>query len=233
MNKMNKNAGLFFYLIIGLLIYSNGAFAAPKLPPPPDATIGRPGDAIVINGIAMDIRQFVSKKRSVEEVLQFYRDFWPQGTEEKPGYTETDALEPWKIITRVESGYLMTVQVTEDGDRGSRGLLAVSRLPDPENLPKLGKGFPKLSGSYVSNDIQSRDIGKDGRTLQMMNKYSVERNANFYRNHYENQGWGIEMDLAISGGNTHSLRFRNGKKNVTIVIHKSNKGSIIVAQTEE
>jgi len=67
----------------------------------------------------------------------------------------------------------------------------------------------------------------------MMNKYSVERNANFYRNHYENQGWGIEMDLAISGGNTHSLRFRNGKKNVTIVIHKSNKGSIIVAQTEE
>ena len=219
-----------FYLVTGLLLSGN-VHAAPKFPPPPDAKIGRVGDDMVVNGVAMNIRQFTSKD-SVEEVLQFYRDLWPEGTPEKPGYTETDILEPWRIITRVDNGYLMTVQVTEEGDNGSTGLLGMSRLPDPENLPKLGKGFPKLSGSYVTNDIQSSDIGKDGRTLQMMNKYSVERNANFYRSHFTGQGYGIDMDQTISGGDTTNLRFSNGNKNVTIVIHRTNDGSAVIAQTE-
>ena len=127
----------------------------------------------------------------------------------------------------------MTVQVTEEGDRGSSGLLAMSRLPDPDNLPKLGEGFPKLSGSNVVNDISSRDIGKDGRTLQMINRYSVERNAIFYRNHFENQGWGMDMDQTISGGDTHNLRFSKGVKSVTIIIHKSDNGSVVIAQTED
>jgi hypothetical protein len=218
LNPINR----FFYIVTGLLLTTGITLASPKFPSPPDSTIGRPGDDMVVNGVPMDIRQFISKK-SVEKVLQFYRDFWPQGTEEKPGYTETDVLTPWKIITRVENGYLMTVQVTEEGDRGSSGLLAMSRLPNPENLPKLGKGFPKLSGSYVINDIASRDIGKDGRTLQMKNKYSVERNANFYRNHYENQSWGVDMDQTISGGDTRSLRFSNGAKSVSIVINRADK----------
>ena len=222
---------LFKSLVACLLVFTCAAHAAPKFPAPPDSKINRPGDNLVVNGIPMDIRQFISKK-SVEEVLQFYRDFWPDGTPEKPGYTETDILEPWRIITRVENGYLMTVQVTEEGDRGSSGLLGMSRLPDPENLPTLGKGFPKLSGSNVTNDIHSKDIGKDGRTIQLMNQYSVDHNATFYINHYTGQGYGIDMDQPISGGDTHNLRFSNGNKNVTIVIHRTNNGSVVIAQTE-
>ncbi|MBL1141270.1 MAG: hypothetical protein HND53_04480 [Proteobacteria bacterium] len=229
--KKNKPLLNLFYVVGSLFLCTNIAVAAPKFPAPPDSMIGRPGDNMVVNGVSMDIRQFISR-RSVEDVLQFYREFWPAGTEEKPGYTETDALEPWKIITRVENGYLMTVQVTEEGDRGSSGLLAISKMPDPENLPKLGKGFPKLSGSNVVNDISSRDIGKNGRTLQMMNKYSVERNAIFYLNHYQNQDWGVDMDQTISGGNTRSLRFSNGADNVSIVINKANNGSVVVVQSE-
>ena len=209
----------------------NSVFAAPNFPPPPDSTIGRPGDNMIVNGVPMDIRQFISR-RSVEEVLEFYRNFWPKGTKKKPGYTETDALEPWNIITRVEDGYLMTVQVTADGDHGSSGLLGMSKIPDPENLPKLGKGFPKMRGSYVINDIQSKDIGKQGRTLQLSNQFSVEHNANFYRNHYTNLGWGIDLDQTVSGGDTQSMRFSSGNKNVNIVIHRSQKGSIVIAQTE-
>ena len=229
--RITGKHSLFYVFVAGIMVFSNTLNAAPKFPPPPDSKINRPGDNMVVNGIAMDIRQFISK-RSVEEVLQFYRDFWPDGTPEKPGYTETDILEPWRIITRVENGYLMTVQVTFEGDDGSSGLLGMSRLPDPDNLPKLGKGFPKLSGSNVTNDIVSRDIGKDGRTVQLMNQYSVERNAAFYINHYTGQGYGIDMDQPISGGDTHNLRFSNGNKNVTIVIHRTNNGSVVIAQTE-
>ncbi len=213
------------------LFFMDAGHAAPKFPSPPDSTIGRLGESIVINGVAMDVRQFTSR-RSVDEVLQFYREFWPQGTEERPGYTETDILEPWRIITRVENGYLMTVQVNEDGDRGSTGLLGMSRLPDPENLPTLGKGFPKMRGSHVINDILSRDTGKQGRTLQLSNQFSVENNANFYRHHFEGQGWGVDMDQTLSGGDTHSLRFSSGIKSVSIVIHKAENGTIVIAQTE-
>lgn len=228
---MRASHPLRILLPILLVLMPGIAIAAPDFPPPPDATVGRPADKMIMNGVPMDIRQFNSQE-SVDEVLQFYRDYWPAGTEEKPGYTETDILEPWQIITRVEEGYLMTVQVTESGDNGSTGLLALSRLPDPANLPELGKGFPKLRGSHVMNDILSEDIGKQGRTLQIANHYSVEHNANYYRNHYLDLGWGSEMDQALSGGDTQSLRFSKGDKSVTIVIHKNSAGSIIVAQVE-
>lgn len=218
-------------LLIALCLYCSAIYAAPDFPPPPDSTLGRPGDNLVINGVPMDIRQFISR-RSVDEVLEFYRNFWPKGTKKEPGFTETDALTPWNIITRVEDGYLMTVQVTVNGDHGSTGLLGMSKLPDPENLPKLGKGFPKMRGSYIINDIHSKDIGKRGRTLQLSNEFSVENNANFYRDHYTNKGWGTDMDQAVSGGDTQTLRFSSGNKNVSIVIHRSQQGSIVIAQTE-
>lgn len=206
-------------------------FSAPDFPPPPDSTVGRPAEKMVLNGVAIDIRQFISEQ-SVDAVLQFYREHWPAGSEDKPGYTETDILEPWQIISRVEDGYLMTVQVMDNGDRGSSGLLAISQLPDPNKLPDLGKDFPKLRGSHVMNDIHSNDIGKQGRTLQIANRYSVEHNANYYRNHYMSNGWGTDMDQTVSGGDTQSLRFSSNNKSVTIVIHKTGEGSLIVAQVE-
>jgi hypothetical protein len=222
---------LFSSLLLVSILWSGTLLAAPKFPPPPDSTIGKLGESMIVNGIPMDVRQFVSR-RSVEQVLEFYRQYWPKGTEKEPGYTETDILEPWNMITRVEDGYLMTVQVTDHDGRGSSGLLGMSRLPDPERLPELGKGFPKLKGSHVMNDVVTKDIGKHGRTLQLANRASVENNANFYRDHFVNQGWGIDMDQVISGGDTHTLRFSQGKKNVNIVIHRAEKGVFVIAQTE-
>jgi hypothetical protein len=218
-------------ILLIAMVSSSSLLAAPKFPPPPDSTIGKLGESMIVNGIPMDVRQFVSR-RSVEQVLEFYRQYWPKGTEKEPGYTETDILEPWNMITRVEDGYLMTVQVMDHDGRGSSGLLGMSRLPDPERLPELGKGFPKLKGSHVMNDVVTKDIGKHGRTLQLANRASVENNANFYRDHFVNQGWGIDMDQVISGGDTHTLRFSQGKKNVNIVIHRAEKGVFVIAQTE-
>ena len=227
---MNK----FTTTIIGLFcMFTSGVMAAPRFPSPPDSTVGKLAESMIVNGLPMQIRQFTSNN-SVNQILDYYRQYWPKGTEEKPGYTETDILTPWIIITRVEDGYLMTVQVTENGDRGSRGLLGMSKLPDPEQeLPTLGEQFPKMRGSTVFNDIHSKDIGKQGRTIQLSNKYSVQSNANFYRDHYTNQGWVVSMDESFTGGNSYAQRFSNGNKNVIITINKGKHGSIIVAQTEK
>ena len=218
-------------MISCLILWSGIALAAPKFPPPPGSKIGLIADSMVVNGIEMNVRQFNSK-RSVEEVLEFYREFWPKGTEKQPGYTETDVLEPWQIITRVDKGHLMTVQVTAAGQRGSTGLLGMSRLPDPENLPKLGNKVPKMSGSRVFNDIKTRDPGKNGRTVALLNDFTVENNANFYRDYYTGHGFGLDMDKTVSGGESHAQRFSKRGQVVTIVINKSAEGTVVVIQTE-
>jgi len=230
------NTRLAFGLIVfmGLpcmLLWSGIVLAAPKFPPPPGSKIGLIAESMVFNGIEMDVRQFNSK-RSVADVLEFYRQFWPKGTEKQPGYTETDILEPWQLITRVEEGYLMTVQVTAAGQRGSTGLLGMSKLPDPENLPKLGKKIPKMSGSRVFNDIKTKDIGKNGRTVALINDFTVENNANFYRDYYSGHGFGLDMDKSVSGGDSHAQRFSKRGQVVTIVISKIAEGTVVVIQTE-
>ncbi len=230
------NTRLAFGLIVfmGLpcmVLWSGIALAAPKFPPPPGSKIGLIAESMVFNGIEMDVRQFNSK-RSVEDVLEFYREYWPAGTEKQPGYTETDALEPWQLITRVEDGYLMTVQVTAAGRRGSTGLLGMSKLPNPEKLPKLGKNIPKMSGSRVFNDIKTKDPGKNGRTVALLNDFTVENNANFYRDYYTGHGFGLDMDKTVSGGDSHAQRFSKRGQVVTIVINKTAEGTVVVIQTE-
>ncbi len=214
-----------------LVMWSGLVLAAPKFPPPPGSKIGLITESMVFNGVEMNVRQFNSK-RSVEEVLEFYREFWPKGTEKEPGFTETDALEPWQLITRVEEGYLMTVQVTAAGRKGSTGLLGMSKLPDPENLPKLGNKIPKMSGSRVFNDIKTKDPGKNGRTVALLNDFTVENNANFYRDYYTGYGYGLDLDKSVSGGDSHAQRYSQRGKVVTIVINKTAEGTVVVAQTE-
>jgi len=139
------------------------AQARPRLPAPPDTTVESVGENMTVNGIPMDIREFVSEQGS-GVVLDFYRNFWPRGTLAQPGFTETDALPPWRILTRVDDGFLMTVQVTDDPGGGSRGYLAISRLLNPDHEPRIGAGFPVMQGSVVYNDVVSNDPGKAGRT---------------------------------------------------------------------
>ncbi|MEM6998383.1 MAG: hypothetical protein AAF419_00920 [Pseudomonadota bacterium] len=203
--------------------------AAPKFPPPPQAKIGILGDDMVVNGIPTEIRQFATSK-SIDDVVEFYKELWEGDDKDQPEYTVSDALPPWKIVTHIEDDYLLTVQVASDGKRGSSGYLAVSPLI-PEKKPELGKNFPMMRGSKVINDISSTDSGKKGRTLLFRNSNSVQSNANFYKNHFEKRGWAVEMDNELYKGKTHSLRFRNGNKHVTLVLKIDRGGTTVTSQS--
>lgn len=205
------------------------AAAAPKLPPPPKSRIGLLGDEMVFNGIPMRMQQFQSDL-SVQEILEYYGQVWPAGTEKEPGYVITDALKPWTIITRSEDGYLMTVQVTANGG-GSRGFLARSRMPD-EDLDQitLGEGFPVLRGTSPLNDVRTVDAGKDGRTMAFVNDRTPQANADYYRTWFASRGWTLDMDKS-PGSEGHVLSFRNGSKSVNIVINGRTDRTYIVAQT--
>lgn len=215
----------------GLLLaaLSAASYAGPpKLPAPPKSSIGLLGEESVLNGIPMQMRQFQSEL-TVPQVIQYYMEHWPEGSEAEPGRVTTDAMKPWTIVTRSENGYLMTVQVKPSG-KGSTGFLATSKLPDPDEEPELGKGFPVMHGTTALNDFQTRDPGKDGRTMAFLNDRSADANRDYYRNWYQARGWTMDMDKAPGQG-AYVLSFRSGDKGVNIVINGRTGRTYIVAQT--
>ena len=215
-----------------LLVLLCGAAHAgpPKLPPPPKSSVGLMGEETVLNGLEMNMRQFQSELE-VPEVLQYYAEHWPQGSEQEPGMVVTDAMKPWKIVTRSENGYLMTVQVKPGSEgKGSTGFLAISKLPDPDVEPEIGKGFPVMHGSQPLNDVRTSDPGKDGRTMAFLNDRTADANRDYYRNWYQSRGWTMDMDKAPGTG-AYVLSFRSGDKGVNIVINGRTGRTYIVAQT--
>lgn len=221
-------------LVLAIPLWSSAAVAgAPDFPAPPRAQVQWVSSNMVYNGRVMQVRTFNSRL-SAERVLQFYRNLWKQGEKNRPGYRETDALQPWQIISRIDEEYLLTVQVQQAGN-DSNGYLALSRLedvlkPKPDDL---GDGFPMMRGSDVLNDIVTPDFGKDGRTLLIQNDYTVSGNANYYRNWYEGRGWQLDMDMPSSPGQQHVLAFSKGRKKVNLVITRQEGRTDIVANSND
>lgn len=218
-------------MLVALVLAGTAAQAlawTPKFPAPPRCTVGRLGDSMTFNGIDMEIRQ-LRCPGSVEDILEFYRQRWPKGTEKEPGYTTSDELTPWQILTRVEHEHLMTVQVTAEGRDLVVGYLAMSKLPDPDDLPAIGRGFPALHDSVVYNDIESEDPGKKGRTLQLSNDKSKESNVIFYRNWYKDRGWTVLMDKPL-GDRMHTFTFKNGAESVNLIVVQGEGKAVVTAQ---
>lgn len=177
----------------------------------------------------MEIRQLRCTS-SAGDVLDFYRNLWPRGSEKQPGYTETDDLAPWQMISRVDRGYLMTAQITQETRQLAVGYLAMSELPDDfDRLPDLGEGFPTMRGTQVYNDIQSSDPGKRGRTLQFSNKHDLRSNVIFYRNWYADRGWTTTMDKPM-GATMHTFSFNNSGESVNLVIIQGDGATAMTAQ---
>ncbi len=224
---------LLFAFLAGLLIPVQNIVAAPDFPAPPRAQVQWVSNNMIYNGRVMQIRTFNSRL-SAERVLAFYRHIWKRGEKDRPGFRESDALQPWHIISRVEDDHLLTVQVQSAGN-DSNGYLAVSRIedvlaPKPDDL---GNGFPMMQGSDVINDIATPDFGKDGRTLLIQNDFTVSGNANYYRNWYEDRGWRLDMDQEAAPQRQHVLAFTKGREKVNVVITRQGGRTDIVANSSD
>jgi len=202
--------------------------AGMDFPPPPDAKTEWVAQDMELNNIAMKIRRFESD-HSVQQVLGFYRERWRAGGDYGGGFAETDAMEPWIILSRVENQRLYTVQVQSHGARGSWGYLGESDLPALAGKTRTQSRFPAMSNSTVLNDIVNRDTGSRGRTLLLSNGYSVESNASFYRSHFRRQGWTADMDQTVETGRRHVLAFRNGPDTVNLVITDAGDRTNVIA----
>lgn len=212
---------------LGLLCSAPLAARPPDFPAPDDAQVSVVADNMTVQGRTMAVRAFISQD-DVEQVVEFYKELWKEPPVPKaPGFAyEPDAIAPWHLVTRVEDGYVMTVQVQPHALRGSFGYLALGRLPDPGDGPVELPSPPAMDGSKVLSNVLTDDSGKDAQTAMLANEFSIGSNLNFYRNHYSD--WRKDIDQAMGNNSLHALSFRRGREQVIITIQSSRDGSHIV-----
>lgn len=204
--------------VINLLL-SGLTYAVPEFPAPPDANVEWVGRNMEVNGIRSAIRAFNTSK-SIRKVINFYIKEWDEPVGKgMPGHMiESDAMAPWTVISRIEDGYLMTVQTMESDRGGAWGYLSLSPLPGKAPPPELGKGIPKMHNSHVIQEMKHDDPGKKGRTVVLANSHSVNSNINFYRNHYRGKGWSVESDYELSPGKMHSMVYKSNRERINIML---------------
>jgi len=176
-------------------------------------------DKMVINGLPSVVYYF-KVDRAAEEVLQFYRTKWQMSEDGKnPGYKENRA-DNWQVISRLsDKRYLLTVQVKNLEAFTSTGYLAIGDLKNMETRPDVGTDVPQMNGSKVVNDLTSHDPGKKGRSVMIVNDFSVQSNSNFYRQYYSDRNWSQLIDLPQQGGQV--LAFRHFGKEAHLVINEN------------
>jgi len=215
------NTLLVTFVLSSLALPETAHAKKPEFPAPPNAAIEWVGQNIMVNGISQSIRAFHTDE-SIEDVVGFYRKEWKKPVEkDKPGYIESIDGYPWYVISRIEEGYIMTVQVQvqKNDPDACWGYLSLSRLPKTtKETPQFAKTIPKIPGSIVMNELKSDDPGKKATTVIMSNTHSVRNNADFYRSHYLNNGWSVETDKRLGNEEAHSLVFKTRQNRVTIML---------------
>jgi len=213
-------------LLVSMLIaFCSIAHAAAEEFPAPDwLNREQVSETMIINGIPSLVQHFESYK-TIDELLEFYRKQWNNTTSEKPGYREAH-VAPWYIISRLDGSYLYTVQVQQYGAFSIRGYLAVADLKAMQRSLKNDPPVPRMSGSKIINDVTSFDPGKKGRTLMLVNKYSVASNSSFYRNHYLERGWKRLLDT--DSENAFVMVFRKHTEEAHLVITSTQGSTQIV-----
>lgn len=231
-NQFNKK--LFIVLLVLFSLPQLVHAKKPDFPAPPKAAVEWVGQNVQVNGIKQAIRAFHTDE-SIEDVVSFYRKEWKRPIEkDKPGYIESIAGYPWYVISRIEDGYLMTVQVQvkKNDPNGSWGYLSMSVLPgNTDKTPEFAKTIPKIPGSIVMNELKSDDPGKKATTVIMSNTHSVRNNADFYRGHYLNKGWTMETDKRLGSEEAHSLVFKTRRNRVTIMLLEDKEYTRVVVNS--
>ncbi len=207
-------------VVVGLLLWCVAGVAVagwPKVPEPPGTRVEAVGGNMRLTGLPMRLWIF-SSRLEPRRILSFYRNRWSDGFVE-------NTFGAWQQISRMEDEYFITVQVQADAERGAFGRISIMHLDDrPVEQP--GLGVPRMQGTVIINDIYSDDAGRRNRTVAMANTFSVQSNADYFRRHYLDRGWGVTMTREVEGD--HMAVYRKGSDEVTVVVNEGDGGSTIL-----
>lgn len=181
---------------------------------------------VVYNGVPMSIKRFDSDQKPAD-ILAFYRQAWNAAGASAPQEYTTG---PWQNIATMRGKCFFTVQVQAAGS-GSTGLLSATQALDKPRIASSEHALPMMSGSTVISDIEHRDDGKNARTVLLNNSFSLDANADFYRQSLADQGWkllnGYRMPTKKGPGVT--LVLKRGVAETSIVITRDGANTMVLA----
>jgi len=210
-----------------LVLFLSVSAQAVDFPAPPDSVVTSVSNSTTVFGMTMKIRRFETRK-SKADVVDFYARRWEDNA-------VITLMEPWEMIGKVEGKQYLNVQV-QTGLSGSWGFLSISNLPEQIEKDRLEvpgtQSFPKMAGSTVISDQEHQDPMKTARTLVLTNSFSVGSNSQFYRKHYQGQGWQLVADTAGTKVKGAAMTFSKGRKLLLLTINRVDATTSVVANIE-
>jgi len=183
-------------------------------------------DRVIRNGLPATIFS-LNSYRSPDNVEQFFRTYW-QDRGERGDNVRGATFANWKVLSHLEDKKLYTLQLIIDDAPGTMGYLAVSEL----NKAKGRYGqcpIPRLKGTTIADQVVFMDDGQESRVVQLVNKFELRENREFYLTTYTEQGWTTELNR--HEGVSILLRFSKRNRAVEIVLSRINTSTRIVATT--
>ncbi len=191
----------------------------PFVPFPKGTNISVVGEDIEVNGLPVMAYEFFSKNKA-EEVAQFYRSEWSK-TEGKSDvdqpYLETQ-VPGWKILSRLESGHNITVQIGRETIKGVQVLVGVSPLP---TYLKRGNNriqryrVPSLGRADIVSLVKSNDGGKKSEIYWIDSRDSVDSSFEAYKKYYQDEGYKVsgkrlinEVSKRVDSASLHAVSDR-------------------------
>ncbi|HEX8988863.1 MAG TPA: hypothetical protein VF816_12965 [Rhodocyclaceae bacterium] len=183
-------------------------------------------DDMVFNNVPMAAWE-LRWREPPERLRAYYRAEW----EARNQRVSESTVGEWVTVGTLDGQCFYTVQTRAAAGGGSYALLGVTRAPETAAAAAPGAGFPNLSGSRFANDIRHQDGRRHARTLLLMNSYSVEANASFYRNAMAGQGWQLALDKGGGAGlaSMRAMSWKRGAEEATLTIAAGELGTVVTA----
>ena len=164
-----------------------------NLPVPPNTDVLAISEQSLIDGVPAAMATLTSTT-SIESVIDFYRDTWqPNEDEDDPGFVESE-LTGWRIISRLEDGYNIVVQL-RDGQSQASGFVSVMQMAQ--------RVQSRNDGPFANLQNLSRHQSTDGRDTSTVSVYaspsSVSETHTLYREKLLFDGWQIMTDMNMQG----------------------------------
>lgn len=196
------------------------AAAWPDLKLPEGTRATEVASHMIYNGTDMRGQVFTSTQGPAD-IVKFYRDLWGK-------QSVLNQIPGWQVIGHREGDFYITVQVRQEGG-GSRGDIGIIRVPAQKTKVELGAGVPHPSNTTVFNDILYPDDATPARTLAMVNKLSVQQNANYYREHLAATGWKpADTHSCIHGASSCVMNYEQGDRKMMVALTAKGASSEIV-----
>ena len=195
-----------------------------SLPVPQGTELQTISDHSLIDGLPTAMATLTSSA-SVDAVIAFYSHAWlPNEAEGDPGSVQS-SVPGWRMISRMEAGYNIVVQLHE-GQSPASGFVSVLELK--QRARRVGAENSSLFSNLQNlSNYQSVD-GKDTSTVSVYaSPVSVSETHALHRDKLRSRGWQIMADNKAKSAYVMVVSRDQARMEISVV-ESSDYGSVVV-----